>query len=257
MPNLYVKYLYYTLNVKEGVSFKDCGPIESKLGSFELRLESNKLECKMLKRYPTVEAARKEVEDYLKTWEIYAALELGDNEIEFMYDSAKIVKYDSSGDLSKSSEITQISKNSEKPASLIVSHKRDNLPIPPQRFHRNEKVQILWNRYDDYLRRKEKLLGMAYFCLNFIEDDAGGRKEASKKYKIDKKVLDKIGELSSTKGKLGIDARKAKDNAGPLTDEEVKWINETIRKMIIRVGEYKDNLPSLNLIDMSSLPDIK
>ncbi len=256
MSNSYVKYLYYTLKVKDGISFKNSNSIEKKLDNFELRLENNELKCKMIKKYLTPEDARKEVEDYLKKWEVYDILQSGYKSIEFIYNKATIINFDSPESLPKASKVVQRSGVFEARCNIKVIVEKDNYPKPPQYFHLNENVKILWSRYYDYLQGKEKLPSMAYFCLTLIEKDAGGRRQALRKYKISKKVLDKLGELSSNKGDLEIEARKAKENKGSLTEKEVKWLDEAIRRIIIRVGEYENN-PSLDLIDMSSLPDLE
>lgn len=257
MSKLYVKYLYYTLNIKDGVHFKKTTSIDKKLDNFQLKLEDNELKCKMIKKYSKIEDARKDVEEYLKTWQIYAALKTSSTEeIEFIYDGAEIINYKSNKFGKESHYTMQNVGSSEIASELMVIVERDSYPEPLEYFQRNDEVDILWNRYDDYRKGKEKLPSMAYFCLSFLENDAGNRENIAKKYKISKNVLKKLSNLSSTKGRLDIDARKAKYNQGRLTEEEIKWLDEVVRKIIIRVGEYENNL-NLEFIDMSSLPGIE
>lgn len=256
MSNSYVECLYYTIKAGDGIFFENSNPIEKKLDNFELRLEGNDLECKMIKKYTKVEDARKEVECYLKAWEKYSILKSGFKVIEFMYNRAIINTLDSSEDLNGVSKIIKKSGVFEVCGTVNIIVEKKIYLEPPQYFQLNENVEILQNRYEDYLRGKEKLPSMAYFCVTLIERDAGNRRQAAEKYKINKKVLDKLAELSSNKGDLEIDARKAKMNKGPLTEKEINWIEETVRRIIIRVGEYENN-PSLDLIDMSSLPDLE
>lgn len=257
MSKSYVRYLYYTLNIKECIYFKKPILLDKKLDNFHLKLEDNKLKCRMIKIYSKTEDARKDVEDYLKSWQIYAELKTGNTgEIEFIYDGVEIIDYKSNEFGKEPHYAAQNVGSSEITGELMIIVERDSYPEPLEYFQRNHKVDILWNRYDDYKKGKEKLPSMAYFCLTFLENDAGNRGNIAKKYKISKNVLKKFASLSSTKGRLDTDARKAKYNQGPLTEEEIKWLDEVIRKIIIRVGEHENNL-NLELIDMSSLPEIE
>ena len=257
MSKLCIKYLYYTLNIKDGVDFKKTISIDKKLDNFQLKLEDNELKCKMIKKYSMIEDARKDVEDYLKTWQIYAALKMSSTEeIEFIYDGAEIINY-KSNEFGKESHYTMQNVGfSEIASELMVIVERNSYPEPLEYFQRNDEVNILWNRYDDYRKGKGKLPSMVYFCLTFLENDAGNRENIAKKYKISKNVLKKFASLSSTKGRLDVDVRKAKHNQGSLTEMEIEWLGEAITKIIIRVGEY-GNSPNLDLLDMSDLPKIE
>jgi hypothetical protein len=137
-----------------------------------------------------------------------------------------------------------------------------NYPPPPSNFKASPDVETMWWRYQNHLQGKEPIQAMGYFCLTLIEHTAGSkqsRKKAAKMYKIDHKVLHKLGVLTSEKG-TQYDARKASDsNYEPLTDLEKVWIKDAVKKMIWRKGEYDYNpteANSLAEITMSDLPKL-
>ncbi len=112
-----------------------------------------------------------------------------------------------------------------------------------------------------YIKGKEPLLSMAYFCfthlLNLAERDKGKgkRKEkASEKFYIEDDVLNKLGCLSSARGDKTT-ARKSIENSIPLTAIEEKWVKDCIKLIIRRVGEININ-PKPNVIKMSDLPQL-
>jgi hypothetical protein len=113
--------------------------------------------------------------------------------------------------------------------------------LPARDFARTPDVETLWQRYVNYREGREPLLAMAYFCLDMIETLAGGRrnknkrKAAAAKFGVGVAVLDKLGELTSSRGDTAT-ARKG-GVSGPLTPAEQNWIETTIRKLIRRVGE--------------------
>ena len=81
------------------------------------------------------------------------------------------------------------------------------------------------------------------------------RKLAAQTYRIDKEVLNKIGELSTDRG--GRAARKARGlNVNP-TDKEVRFPEDAIRRIILRAAEVEHNPGgTVNKITLSDLPEL-
>lgn len=250
--------LYYHVKAKDGLCIKEFEPMEMKCKNFELKLQGEELICKMLDEYTEVEVAKKEVGPYLDSWEDYIFLKYGTNVIEFVYDKAQLCLTRSIEGFNQTTTIVERQGHSEFNAMLTIVSNESICMAPPEYFqsHEDSDAGILFNRYKDYKNGKEKLPAMAYFCLSLLEKSAGNRKQAAGKYKICSKVLDKLGKLSSTKGNLLVDARKAESNMKPLSKKEVEWLEEAIVRIIIQVGEY-GHKPSLDLIDMSILPDLE
>lgn len=95
-------------------------------------------------------------------------------------------------------------------------------------------------------------------CLTVFVTSAGNRGAAARQYHIDIDVLNKLGELTSTKGSAA-DARKAPGNRtfNPLSPQETAWIEAVVKSLIRRVGEYdyNPNAP-LKRISMNDFPSM-
>jgi hypothetical protein len=85
--------------------------------------------------------------------------------------------------------------------------------------------------YRMYCDRRRTISDACYFCLTVMERAAGDRAKAAVKYNINKKVLDKIGELTANKG--GKEARKIRGALDEYTMAERTWL-ENVMKMLIR-----------------------
>lgn len=134
---------------------------------------------------------------------------------------------------------------------------RSKYPEVPKGFAVNPNVIATWKRYAGYLDGKEPLLGMAYFVLSYLEKCCSGRKRVSSLYKIDYKILDTLGMITSTKGDQ-LTARKGRKNGfDPLSKEEEKWVEECVKLIIKRLGEHEGNPNSLKFITMDYLPKLQ
>jgi hypothetical protein len=80
---------------------------------------------------------------------------------------------------------------------------------------------------------------MARWCLTVVEYSARGREGAADQYRIDLKVIRKLGELCSNRQDI-TEARKSNGPYGvtPLKPAEREWIKSVIKILILRVGEY-------------------
>jgi hypothetical protein len=139
-------------------------------------------------------------------------------------------------------------------SKLHVSHGK--FPDPPQNFKASPEVEMMFFRYKMYRDGRESLLNMAYWCLTVMEYTAGGRPEASDQYRVDQRVLRKLGVLCSSRGDV-YEARKRKGNTGitPLKSAEREWIRAVVKRLILRVGEYAyDPVAKLPMITMSDFP---
>jgi len=99
---------------------------------------------------------------------------------------------------------------------------------------------------------------MAFFCLTFLEGQAGGRAEAARRYRIGRRVLRKLGELTGSVGGPR-EARKMNRRGvnRPLSDLERRWIEAVVPALIRRVGEYDfDQHAPWREITMADLPSL-
>jgi hypothetical protein len=96
----------------------------------------------------------------------------------------------------------------------------------------------------------------ANFCLTALEHYSGGdRSAAAGRYSISKPVLNKLADLAAEKG--GDEARKAGGANTPFTDAERRWLEEAMKRLILRAGEVATNpstqLPQITMKDLPSL----
>ncbi|MDA2921265.1 hypothetical protein MYX76_17530 [Desulfobacterota bacterium AH_259_B03_O07] len=134
----------------------------------------------------------------------------------------------------------------------VIRNRFPNLPIA---FKASPDVESMYQRYEGYLEGKEPLTSMAYMCLTIFEASVRGRRQASIKYHIHRDVLNKMGELTSTRGDKE-QPRKAPFGR-PLTPNEEKWILEAVKLLIKRIGQhaFDPGAPKVQ-ITMNDLPGI-
>lgn len=256
MRDPHVESLIYKLQTAQNVTYDNPSPLEIDYEEFSSRLDNDVLTCQMEVHYPSIEAARRVVDPYLRAWEIDAALNFGRGEIRFIYENGKVV--DRNPALPGEPQVLKISSTGHLHFSgtATIHVTRKQYPKPPKTFSVSPDVQTLWHRYKMYLDGKEPLLSMAYFCLTVIEARAGGRSRASAIFAIEEEVLRKLGELTSIRGD-SLTARKAprKTTVIPLADKERAWIEAVIKHLIRRVGELASgHTPSkLKMTDLPSL----
>ena len=104
----------------------------------------------------------------------------------------------------------------------------------PGNFTVNEHVRVAYQRWDAYLKGHESLPQAAYFILTELDQVAGGRTVAAERFRISRRVLNKIGFLSSRTGTART-ARKA--DYREMTHDEEHWLREATRILVLRLGE--------------------
>jgi hypothetical protein len=108
-----------------------------------------------------------------------------------------------------------------------------------------------WSRY----KAGQALLGdTADFCRGALEGGMG-RQAAADHYRIDRPVIDKLGDLAGRKG--GPQARKYKGYAAPYTEPERAWLEAALKSIIRRAAEMAhDPDTGRCLITMDDLPPL-
>lgn len=131
---------------------------------------------------------------------------------------------------------------------------RSCYPPPPQHFQYTDDVAVLWNRFEAYREGKEPILGMAYFCLSWLERMAGDRGSVGKILNVDRAVLNKLGELTSGRGDA-TEARKAPSgDPQALTDLERSWLEAVVKRLVRALGEHLSHQPER--VTMQDLPPL-
>jgi len=262
MKEPHVESLVYRAESAKDIIYDDPPPVEVDIDKWEGCLENGILTCRMKTHYASISDARKEIESYLRAWEVNANLKQGKGTIKFVYQDANVIDLAPPKTGRGVVEIGGvITGTGTMAASVQIIRKR--YPPPPKNFIVSPDVETLWGRYEGYLDGKEHLQAMAFFCLNTVEGICGRqekkgnkrRQAAAHTIKIDFEVLNTLGELTSTRGDK-TNARKHLAQFLPLTGTEHAWIESVIKGLIYRVGEYSgccDN-NTLTQITMADFP---
>lgn len=250
----YIESLVYSLEPSEFVVYDNPPPLKLDTNIFEGVLENNLLTCRMKVHFATEAEAKAAVEGTLRAWEIHAALLRGYPEFRFVFQ--KVVLVDRNPREGKGTRQVVTEGSVYLKAEVRLRIKPGRYPAPPQNFSVTPDVETLWTRYEGYLRGREPLLAMAYFCLTVVEAAYEGRANVFDQLNIAKVVLDKIGELTTERGD-SLTARKitARSRKQPLSGGENAWLQEAVKALIRRLGEAHCSKP-LKTLSMKDLPSL-
>jgi hypothetical protein len=254
MRDPHVEAAYYEVGTGEGISFGSPPALTftNRLGTFELA--NGKLTIRPAAHYASGSEARAVFDPFLRAWELDSDLTRNIGSIRFKYLS-----------------VHKVDRNPPEPNSGLVStapegelvvvgdaasvHITQNVyPPPPTDFRTTPEVEVAYGRWRGFREHREPLPSMAYAVLTLLESVAGGRREAAATFQVHKRVLDRIGTLSSTRGD-GATIRKFEAGASldPLTGPESTWLEAAVRRLVRRLGEHAAGSP-LSPITMSDLP---
>lgn len=251
MADRRVTALLYRIEHNDTVDYEKAPPLEFEAPDFSVYVRDGTVRFTLKQDVDDLERARAIVEPFIRTWELWAAVERGSGEFTLRYSTAEIV--DPLADPHRVSLAATMSFKVSMDAVLHVS--RGTFPAPPVGpVFVSADVEVMAERYALFRQRRDTLAAMAYFCLTLLEMGRG-RREAAMVYGIDQAVLKKLGELTSTKG--GHAARKAHGLAAAYTPQETAWIDAAVKAIIRRASEVAgDPTPALPLIRMADLPSL-
>lgn len=254
MNDPHVVALIYHIEHDNSVNYEKTRPLVCDEPAFRLKVKDEKVYFKLKEHYATESEARKSIDEYIRVWELDAGLKHGYDYFELKFDRAKIVdRNPTPGEIDLSATITSGIPTFSGTLTIAPA----NYPSPPSGLSIDADIQTMYDRYMNRRRGHESLASMAYFCFTTINYIAKTQKvPANQYYKISKKVLNRVSQLSSTKGgRLG--ARKREGVDEDLTEQEHHFLDEAVKKMIYRAAE-KANDPTKNLsqITLSDLPPV-
>ena len=230
----------------------------ARTGGFDLRLEDENVRFAMHGHHATEQEARDSIDDYIRAWELDAALEFGPNAFKLEFDWAEIEdRNPAPGAVLVRLRPLRVSVALGNPQVIVAP---PAYPAPPSKgLARSPDVESMYLRYAGYHEGKEPLTSMAYFCLTVLEASTGKRRErlkaAATKYCIDQQVLKNLGRLCSTKG--GASSRKAEGLGRELTSHERHFLQMAVKAIIRRAAEVAHNPHApLTPITQRNLPAI-
>ena len=266
MNDPHVVALIYDVDHGTSVIYDKAKPLCRDEKAFRLEVRDKKAWF-YLKDHHAMEAeARKAIEEYIRNWEFDACLQGGPDRFKLNYERAQIEDRNPPAPTPGVVNIGATFPGRGGSLSVAVSLVVLDYPSPPSDISVTPDVQTMYDRYMAHRRGHEPLTGMAYFCLTFLaylatkrmkkrtKDIANKRTTAAKYFQIDKRVLDKVGELSTERGGPR-EARKYEGVDQELTSEERCFLEEAIKKIVRRVAE-KAQAPETDLmrISLSDLP---
>ena len=255
MNDPHVQAVYYSFKPRAGVLYDNPPAVAVSRPTFDGELRATRFAARMTVHFPTIEEARVSVDAFLRAWEMTASLRSGYAEFRFEYDYCDIVDRDPPppGTIQPYAVTGQggVTISGTGPLSVTLP---SYPPLPPV-FLITPLVKMLWDRYMRYVAGNEPLFDMGYFCLTVLESYTGRRNQIARRYKVELAILDKIGELSSSRGGPA-DARKmTKTQFTPATIGEQEWLKQAIRSLILQLGAVEAGDMNSRLV-MSQLPKL-
>ena len=253
MNDPHVVALIYGIEHCASVDYEEAESFVLEEPGFRLEVKDKKARFELKGHYAEESAACESIEEYIRVWEFDACLNNGSGSFKLRFDESEIEDRNPTpgvvcGRVSFRAGVPTISAS--------VTCRVRKYPSPPLDFAISPDVQTMYDRYMSYLQGREPLSGMAFFCLTVLENSVGGRKAAAQKYQIANRVLGEIGYLCSEKG--GSEARKAGGVTKELTEEERRFLNQAIKKIIRRAAEKTyDPTAELDKISLFDLQNVK
>ena len=258
MNDPHVDMLHYSIRHSEGVDYTAASPQEGRHTSFTVRIESGQATVSMVDHCATAEDARVIVEPFLRAWELSSALSDWSG-FEFVFQRADII------DRSPSPRSLDAQAGFHAVGGLRTSEKvqKATYPTPPVGLATDAYVEMMFDRYRNYRKGLTTLSDAANFCLTAVEHagltalaSGKARDRAAKHFYIERMVLNKVGELCSTKG--GAEARKAIGVKHEFSNAERTWLQEAMKKLIHRAAEVANDssikYPKLTMAHLPPLP---
>ena len=236
MNDPHVVALEYRIEHGPGIDWSRAAPLDFEEDSFDVRAANARVRFDLKKHYPSEEEARFAVEaDYIPNWEFDVCLTRGPNAFRLQFDRSEIV--DRNPPPGPPTLSAHVRAGVPRVRAELAPPAPPAFPEPPRAgIKRSPDVDSMFHRYLGHLQDKERLPGMAYFCLTVLEQTQGDRRKAAKHFAISDNVLERIGKLC---GKGGASARKHSGRNAPYTQEDERFLKFAIQKLIRRAAEVE------------------
>ena len=174
MRDPHVVSLKYRMELAKDESYNNPPPIEGDHTSFSFCLHDEVLDVKMKVHFATANEARRQVDPFLRAWELHHALQAGRNRIRFVFTNAEVI--DRNPRKPGEPQVVELSGAAVVSISTsgTLSACLGRYPEPSSDLLVSPDVETMWGRYQMYLDGKEPLLSMAYFCLTVMEGTTAG-----------------------------------------------------------------------------------
>ncbi len=246
MNDPHVVALLYTIEHGRRVDYRKARPLDHEEAGFRVKITNQQIRFEFKEHYPTEDAARKVIEDYVRAWEFSACLENGPDYFKLKFDYAQIE------DRNPKPGVVMVSARPARfefkvgKVTVVVSPPR--YPPPPSGLKLTPDVQLMYDRYMDYRQGRKGLLDIAYFCWTVVKDNPATKKDFSGG------VRNTISRLAGGGGGPKYARKMEGIDKEPLTDQERHFLIEAIKAIIRRVAERAhapdSDLPKVSLSDL-------
>ena len=263
MNDPHVVALLYRIKHDRSVDYSEAEPIEREEEAFTVHVRNEQVRFEMKHHYSSTNDAREALDEYIRAWEFAAGLRYGPDAFGLEFTKPEIVdRKPTPGAISLC--IDAIEAGARVEATLTIGYSA--YPAPPSTIKVTDDARSMYDRLVRSLAGNEPLASMAYFCLTVLEasvdqlsQDPGRRRKkkrgaAADKYRIEPKVLDEIGRLSTAKG--GADARKADGTDTDFTAEDRRFLTEAVKRIIYRMAEAACGSQALSTVRLCDLPPL-
>jgi hypothetical protein len=251
MNDPHVEALLYTLEPADGVTF-DAPHNTWSHDVAEFELDKGQLTARLKYHHADIESARAEVDPIVRSWEVRGGLAYGNADFRFRFLKGETIDRHPTGGVAELAATMTLRVGVDARLSLMHSA----FPEPPQDFTATPEVDVMWDRYVAYTQGRERLSGMAYYCLTVVEGLAGGRRNIPRHLNVDLDVARKLGDLTETGGDARTARKVVHGKYRPLTAEEETWVKAVVLMLIKRCGEMAGGRPSLPFISFRDLPPL-
>ena len=258
MNDPHVVALVYRIEHNDSIDCSKAEPFCRNEQGFRLSVAEGRARFEFNDHYPTIATAHEAIADYRRAWEFDAQLKRGPDSFRLILDRGKselIDRQPKPGRVSLRASFTAGVPSVR--VNLRVQSR--TYPEPPSDIALSPDTETMHQRFMGYRNGREPLASMASFCLTVIESATGERKNkrvaAAKMYGINKRILDRIGDLSANRG--GAEARKADGIAADFSSQERHFLEQAVKAVIRRMAE-KEHSPrkQLSPMPLSDLPSL-
>jgi len=238
MNDAHVSRLRYRALPASFIEVIEGSPIEVETDAFHARLVDRQLVLEMRKHFGSESEARRSADPFVNGWSIASGLRRGRVEVTFQFEGSEIVDRSPPADGANHASVSLQAPAPQLRATLTSHPIQIAFPGASPTFSASPEVEVLWARHQAYIEGREPLTSVAYFCSTYVQALAGGGdSRASKKYKISRKVFERVGKFTGTRGDY-LTARKVVNNQPPipLSQDDLRWLEAAVRLMIWRVG---------------------
>jgi hypothetical protein len=152
MNDPHVESLTYRVVKPDYVTYNNPPPVDGELPAFRYRLENGVLTAEMKDHHATVETARECVEEFLRAWELDAALSADKNEFSFAFQKLNVIDRNPSAPgatRGKSAAVMDLFLMADK---VTVEKVKSAYPTPPAGLKPSLDTETMWHHYSRYLK---------------------------------------------------------------------------------------------------------